>query len=141
MVKDKWYSNGVMAHSSPVMTDELAVHHADFLFGGRIQERYPDPEIQGGKIALVALNNNIVQKPPNTLDRMQTSLLKQMACNQRVSSAENEIAGINCDIADFLSQMRSTSDEPIIVCVNAGSTFKRHEQHLGGQLWIQGEIR
>jgi hypothetical protein len=45
--------------------------------------------------------DNIVRKPPNSLDRMHASLPKQVAYNQRILSAENEIAGINCDIASF----------------------------------------
>jgi hypothetical protein len=28
--------------------------------------------------------------------------------------------------------------EPVIVCVEAGESMKRHEERLGGQLWIQG---
>jgi hypothetical protein len=138
IVKDKWYAEGIMAYSCATMEDEVAVSHAQILFEGRIQELYPDPEIQGGKIALVAVNNNIVRKPPNSFDRMHASLMKQVAYNQRVLSAEKEIAGINCDIRDFLIQMRATPEEPIIVCVNTGPSPKRHEQHLGGQLWIQG---
>jgi hypothetical protein len=105
----------------------------------RLQERYPDPEVQGGKIALVASNNNIVQKPPNSLDRMHASLPKQMAYNQRVFAAEDEIAGINFDFAEFLSQISPDPAEPAIICVNSGESLKRHEEHLGGQLWIQGD--
>jgi hypothetical protein len=137
--KDKSFTNDMIAYSQPTMSDDIAVYHASILFGGRIQERYPDPEVQGRKIALVAVNNNIVQKPPNSLDRMHASLRKQVAYSQRLLSAENEIAGINCDIAEFLSQMRVNPSEPITVCVNAGGSFKLHEQHLGGQLWLQGD--
>jgi hypothetical protein len=121
------------------MPDDFAEQSAGILFGGRVQERYLDPEVQGGKIALIATDNNKVQKPPNSLDRMHASLPKQVAYNQRVLSAENEIAGINCGVGEFLSQMRADPDEPVGVCVNAGGSFKRHEQHLGGQLWPRGD--
>jgi hypothetical protein len=57
--------------------------------------------------------------------------------NQRVLRAEDEIAGINCDVGEFLSQM--SSDEPVIICVKASASMKRHEQHLGGQLWMQSD--
>jgi hypothetical protein len=103
------------------MPDQFAEERAQILFAGRLQERYPDPEDQGGKIALIATNTNIVQKPPNSLDRMHASLSNQTAYNQRVLRDEDEIAGINCDRGEFLSQMSST--EPIIVCVNSG--FKK----------------
>jgi hypothetical protein len=112
------------------LPDQYVPNSAQILLGGRLQERYDDPEVQGGRIALIASNNNIVQKPPNSLDRMHASLPKQVAYNQRVLSAENEIAGINCDIGEFLSQMSANPTEPVIICVNAGESLKRHEQHL-----------
>jgi hypothetical protein len=68
---------------------------------------------------------------------MHASLPKQIAYNQRVLSAEDEIAGINSEIGDFLSKMSANPSEPIIICVNAGESLKRHEQHMGGQLWLQ----
>jgi hypothetical protein len=68
---------------------------------------------------------------------MHASLPKRVAYNQRALSAENEIAGINCDIGEFLSQMFADPSEPVIICVNAGESLKRHEQHRGGQLWLQ----
>jgi hypothetical protein len=73
------------------------------------------------------------QKPPNSLDRMHASLPKQIAYNQRVLKAGEEVDRINCDLADFLSEMIPDPSEPVIVCVNAGVSMKRHEQHLGGQ--------
>jgi hypothetical protein len=33
---------------------------------------------------------------------MRSTFLKQVAYNQRAIEAEDEIAGINCDVADFL---------------------------------------
>jgi hypothetical protein len=50
-------------------------------------QRYFDPEVQGGEIALVATNNNIVQKAPNSLDRMHAPLPKQVAYNQRIKES------------------------------------------------------
>jgi hypothetical protein len=101
--KDKWFTDDVIALSYPPVPDQFAEQSAGILFGGRLQERYPDPEVQGGKIALIASNNNIVQKPPNSLDRMHASLPKQVSYNQRVLRDEDEIAGINCDVGEFLS--------------------------------------
>jgi hypothetical protein len=85
------------------MSDDIAVDFGRILLGGRQQERYDDPEVQGGRTALIASNNNIVQRPPNSLDRMHASYSKQVAYNQRVLSAEDEIAGINSEAAGFLS--------------------------------------
>jgi hypothetical protein len=82
--KDKWITEEVIALSYPSMRDQFAQQSAEILFGGRLQERYPDPEVHGGKIALIASNNNRVQKPPNSLDRMHASLPKQVSYNQRV---------------------------------------------------------
>jgi hypothetical protein len=71
---------------------------------------------------------------------MHVSLPKQVAYNQRVLRAGQETDGINCDIADFLSQMELAPDVPVIVCVNpSGSLIKKHEQHVGGKLWLHGE--
>jgi hypothetical protein len=50
-----------------------------------------------------------------------------------------EIDGINCDLADFLSQMDVNPEAPAIVCVNAGESMKKHEHHIGGKLWLQGD--
>jgi hypothetical protein len=55
--------------------------------------------------------------------------------------AEEQIAGINCDLADFLMEMTADPNDPVIVCVNFGASMKRHEQTIGGQLWIQSERR
>jgi hypothetical protein len=98
--KDKWVSREAVVLTYPQIPDQYAQKSAQILLGGRPQERYDDPEVQGGKIALIASNNNIVQKPPNSLDRMHASLPKQVAYDQRILSGENEIAGINCDIGE-----------------------------------------
>jgi hypothetical protein len=68
---------------------------------------------------------------------MHASLPKQLAYNERLLSAENEIAGINCNIGEFPSQLSTDPYEPVIICVNAGESLKRHEQHIGGQPWLQ----
>jgi hypothetical protein len=34
--------------------------------------------------------------------------------------------------------MSANPDEPIVVCVNSEAGLKRHEECIGGQLWIQG---
>jgi hypothetical protein len=139
--EDEWLTIETVVLTYPPMKVRFTMNSAKILFGpqARLQERYPDPEAQGGKIALIASNNNIVQKPPNSLDRMHASLPKQVAYNQRVLSAEDEIAGINCDVAEFLSQLSPNPGEPVIVCVKSGESLKRHEECLGGQLWIQGD--
>jgi hypothetical protein len=64
--------------------------------------RTPNPEIPEGSIALVATNNNKVQQPPNTLDRIHASREKQIAFNKRVLKNEDEVGGINRLLSDFL---------------------------------------
>jgi hypothetical protein len=140
-IQDEWIMIETVVLTYLPMEDRFTKNIAKILFGPQasLQERYPDPEVQGGKIALIASNNNKVQKPPNSLDRMHASLPKQVACNQRVLSAEDEIAGINCDVAEFLSQMSADLAEPVMICVNSGESMKKHEEHLGGQLWLQSD--
>jgi hypothetical protein len=141
VVKHKWITHDVIVFSHPPMPDDQVKGSPVALFGpgSYLQERYHDPEAQGGKIALIVANKQIVQKPPNFLDRMQSTFLKQLAYNQRVLQAEKEIAGINCDIADFLSGMTLDPAEQLIICVNGSEEMKRNETAVGGQLWIQGE--
>jgi hypothetical protein len=95
--KDKWYSaSGLMVYSTPLIEE---VHEEPTMYfgpGSELQERYADEEVQGGKIALIALKQMRVQKPPNCLDRMQSTFSKQVAYNQRILAAESEIAGYNC---------------------------------------------
>jgi hypothetical protein len=69
--KDKWISwTDLMAFSVPPI-DEVR-EQPSILFGPEayLQERYDDPEVQGGKIALIAAKQIRVKKPPNDLDRM-----------------------------------------------------------------------
>jgi hypothetical protein len=93
------------------------------LFGRRLQERYDDSEVQGGKIALIETNNQVVQKPPNSLDHMHSSFVKHVAYNQRVLRAEDAIAGINCDVADSLAGMSADPAEPVTIRVNSGESI------------------
>jgi hypothetical protein len=137
--KDKWYSpSDLMAFSAPPL--EIVREEPSILFGHgcTLQKRYPDPEVQGGKIALIAFKHLRAQKPPNCLDRMQSTYLKQVAYNQRVMEAEDGIAGINCDAPHFLGDMAFDSEEQVIICVNSSETMKRNEEVIAGQLWMQG---
>jgi hypothetical protein len=95
----------LLVFSYPTLPDDHVKDSAEVLFGpgSYVQERYDDAEVQGGKIALIVVKQQQVQKPPSLLDHMQSTYLKQFAYNRRVLSAEREVAGINCDIADFLS--------------------------------------
>jgi hypothetical protein len=136
--KGKWYSwTDIMAFTYPPVPD--VTDQPTTLFGPErfLQERYADEEVQGGKIALIAVKQMRAQKPPNCLDRMQSTFLKHVAYNQRVLDAEGEIAGINSDAPDFLSEM--TLEEPIFVCINCCEAMKRNEEARAGQLWIQGD--
>jgi hypothetical protein len=64
----------VEAITFPPIPDQEAERQAGTLFDGRLQMvRTANPEIPEGSIALVALNNNIVQEPPNSLGRMHDS--------------------------------------------------------------------
>jgi hypothetical protein len=97
--------------------------------------RYPGPEVQGGKIALIVdKNNNFVQQPPHCLDRMHASLPKQVAYNQRILKAGAEIHGINCDLAKFLTDMNLTPEVPVIVCVDAGNCLRDMNNTLEANL-------
>jgi hypothetical protein len=130
IAKDKWVSNDMMVFSWPTMSDADVKENPKILFGptAKLQERYDDPEVQGGKIALIVVKNNKVQKPPNFLDRMQSTFLKQTAYNQRVLDAEKEVAGINCDVADFLSGMTLDPSDQVVICVNGSEEMKRNEE-------------
>jgi hypothetical protein len=64
-----------MAFTFPTLPDSQVREEPTILFGpgSRLQERYDDPEVQGGKIALIAFKQNTAQKPPNSLDRMHST--------------------------------------------------------------------
>jgi hypothetical protein len=137
LIRDKWATNDAFALSYPPCPDEYAQNSASALFNGALQERDDGPEVQGGKIALIAVNSKTVQKPPNCLDRMTSRFLKQVAYDELVLQAGDEIAVINCGIADFLSEM--SSSRTITVCVNAGPQMKKNEATIGGQFWQQDD--
>jgi hypothetical protein len=140
--KDKWISpSGLMAYSIPPIPDREIGNLPTLLFGPGAwkQDRYDDPEVQGGSIALIAVKQLRVQKPPNSLDRMQSTYMKQVAYNQRIMKAEEEISGINCDVADFVSQMSLDPAEEVIIYVNGSQEMKKGEKAMAGQLWVQGD--
>jgi hypothetical protein len=76
--KDKWYSFDTLVLIYPPIQDESIIPGlAQFLFNRTLQEeRYNDPEVQGGKIALIKVQQQSVQKPPSSLDHMHSSFLK-----------------------------------------------------------------
>jgi hypothetical protein len=116
--KDKWYSpTDLMAFTSPVAQ---AKKEPSIIFGpgSFLQELYPDPEVQGGKIVLIAVKQIRAQKPPNGLDRLQSTLQKQVAYNQRIMEAEASTAGINGDLPNFLFNLSFEPQDQLIVCVN-----------------------
>jgi hypothetical protein len=79
--KDKWYSFDTLVLTYPPIQDERLVPNlAHFLFRGRPQEpQYDDPEVQGGKIALIEVQQQSAQKPPNSLDHMHSSFFTELS--------------------------------------------------------------
>jgi hypothetical protein len=67
---------------------------------------------------------------------MHASLQKQIAFNRRALKTEEEVSGINFELADFLNDMRFAPENPVFVCVNVGHTI-RGTQPVGSQLWTQ----
>jgi hypothetical protein len=142
--KDKRYSpSDIMAFTIPTMPDDQIHEMPRIIFGAGhgLQERYPDPEVQGGKIALIAFKQLRVQKPPNILDNMNSRYLKQVAYNDRIIEAEKEVSAINCEAAEFLAEMTLDPTEQVIICVNGSEEMKKGEEAIGGQLWMQGNRR
>jgi hypothetical protein len=138
IVKDRWISNDAEVLSYPPRSDEVAAKCAQLPFGGVTQRPYPNPEVAGGHIALIATNNNPMQVPPPTLYQMHASLQKQIAFNRRMLKAENQSAGINSGLGDFLQDMSFEESDPVFVGVGVGHTM-RGNQRVGGQLWIQSD--
>jgi hypothetical protein len=98
--KDKWIAPEAELIIHPPVNSEEIPEVAQVLLSGVVQEEpIPNPEIKGGQIVLITQNNNIVQRPPQTLDTMHASLLKQIAYNRRILKVEDEISGINSDLA------------------------------------------
>jgi hypothetical protein len=58
---------------------------------------------------------------------------------REILEAEHEIAGINCDVADFVSGMTLDPQDQLVICVNGSEEMKRNERAVGGQLWMQGD--
>jgi hypothetical protein len=130
-----------MAFTFPPLPDDQVREEARIIFvpNHSLQERYDDPEVQGGKIALIAYKHLRVQKPPNCLDHMNSRYLKQAAYNDRVIEAEKEIASINADVPDFLSGMTLDPGEEVIICVSGSEEMKREEETVAGQFWQQSD--
>jgi hypothetical protein len=140
--KDKWFSESdLMAFTIPTTPDDQIGEIPTLIFGPDhwLQERYDDPEVQGGKIALIASKHIRVQKPPSFLDHMQSRYLKQVAYNDRIIQAEKEIAAINADIPDFLCEMTLDPADQVVVVVNGSEEMKRDEEAFTGQLWMQSD--
>jgi hypothetical protein len=129
--RDKWYlANGVMAFTFPLREEVQDAPQRLFGQEAEFQERYLDEEVQGGKIALIAYKQLRAKKPPNCLDRMQSTFSKQVAYNQRVLEAETQVAGINCGVPHFLEDM--TVEEPVFVCINSSEEMNREEPAVAG---------
>jgi hypothetical protein len=83
--KDRWISPDAEVITCPPVDDDASDGYPNVLFSGVNQGiREPHPELPGRHIALIATNNNRVQTPPYTLERMQACLQKQVAFNQRI---------------------------------------------------------
>jgi hypothetical protein len=137
--KDKWFSlSDLMAFTPPVaqVREEPSIIFGP---GSYLQELYPDPEVQGGKIVLIVFKHLRAQKPPNGLDRLQSTFQKQVAYNQRIMEAEVSTAGINCDVPNSLFNMSFEPEDQLIVCINGVEGLKRDEEAIAGQVWIRGE--
>jgi hypothetical protein len=65
---------------------------------------------------------------------MHDCLQKQVAFDQRILENEEEVAGINADLADLLQEMKM--DTTLFACVNVGGRM-RGTQPVCGQLWTQ----
>jgi hypothetical protein len=140
MPKDKWIAQEaevLIAPPLPFSIEEAAAAR----FSGVVQEPpTPNPEIEGCQIVLIAQNNSKVQRPPQYLDRMHASLQKQVAFNGRVLKNEEEISGINSELAQFVLGLSSDPSIPIYICVNDAPSMCG-SQPIGGQYWKQGELQ
>jgi hypothetical protein len=76
--------------------------------------RASNPEIPGGSIARVAINNKEVQEPPTSLSRRQPSREKQVAFNKSVLINEEDLATINSGLSGFLMGM--SLEKRTVVC-------------------------
>jgi hypothetical protein len=64
------------------------------------------------------------------------SLQKQIAFSRRVLKAEEQTAGINAGLGDFLQEMSFEDTKLVFVCVGADHTM-RGIQPVGWQVWKQ----
>jgi hypothetical protein len=116
--------------SYPPISNGLADDHANLPFSGVAQGvRDLNPEIPGGYIALVATNNNGVQTPPNSLERIHACLQKQVAFNQRILKNEELISGIDVEMAEFLREM--SMEAPLLACVNVSGRIRATQRICG----------
>jgi hypothetical protein len=107
----------------PPVPDAQAEGNAWALFSGSLQmARNLNPELPGGSIALVAVNDNKRQEPPTCLSRMHASCGRQVAFNKSV-------------LADFLMGMNLK--EMSVVCVNVGNRMRGSQQGL----WAAADSR
>jgi hypothetical protein len=139
--KDKWIAPEEELVIHPPVDPKEVPEVAQVLLSGVVQEEpVPNPEIEGGQIVLIAQNNNTVQRPSQTLDTMHASRSKQNAFNRRILKVEDEISGINSDLAQFVQKLSPDPANPIYVCVNDGASM-RGSQPIGGQYWRQGNLQ
>jgi hypothetical protein len=134
-----WLSPDPEVVTYPPIPNELTENHANLLFSGVTQGvRAPNLEIPGGHIAPIATNNNRVQTPPNSLDRMHACIQKQVAFNQRILKKEEMISSINVEMPDFM--MGVVVEVSIVACVNFGERM-RGTQPVCGVLLVQEDRR
>jgi hypothetical protein len=133
--KDKWIAPDAETISFPPIPGADVREGSEYLSGCDFQGTcVTNPEVRGGYVAFVASNNNRMQKPPQSLDRMHAALSMQISFNQRVLKNEEEVSGINHGMADFLMDMSLAEDNPLFVCVNVGERMSG-TQPVCGQSW------
>jgi hypothetical protein len=135
--KDRWATHDPEVLTYPPMSQEFAEHSAQLLFSGISQRaRVPNPGVAGGHIALIATNNNSVQDPPFALDSMHAFRQMQISFNHRILKIEEQVAGINSGLGDFLRDLSFSEEDPLFNCVGVRHTM-RGTQPVGGQLWTR----
>jgi hypothetical protein len=76
-------SDGIEAISQPPVGDGEAKQEVNSVFDGEKEMiRRKNPEVPGGSIALVTINQIPVQEPPHTLARMHAAREKQVVFNK-----------------------------------------------------------
>jgi hypothetical protein len=138
-LKDKYFGpNDITVISYPPVPEEPVADAAKAFFRENITRgsRVPIPEIRGGNIALIETNNNKVQRPLDSLERMHACREKQVAFNQRILKNEEMVSGINSEIADFLCSFDARPETRVYACVNVADQ-SRGWQPVCGQIWLQ----